>query len=72
MKRVPIAIILFVVTMVSCAAPGTVLPTQISAVPTFTLLPTMVDVSFIDDGGLISGKPCASPCFFGIRAGDSI
>lgn len=38
-------------------------PTQIIA--------TKTQAIDIGDGGLISGQPCASPCFFGIRIGET-
>lgn len=64
-------LILFLMILVSCTTQKTELPTQISVTPTLTPLPTVEDVRSIGDGGLISGQPCASPCFFGIRIGET-
>lgn len=39
-------------------------PISITIQPTDEIIP-------IGDGGLITGQPCASPCFFGIRLGET-
>ncbi len=71
MNRAPFPLILFMMILVSCTIQKTELSTQIPVTPTLTPLPTIEDVRFIGDGGLISGQPCASPCFFGISIGET-
>lgn len=70
-NRAPFPSILFLMILVSCTIQKTELPTQIPVTPTLTPPPTIEDVPLIGDGGLISGKPCASPCFFGVRVGET-
>lgn len=57
--------------LVACSAPKSEVPTQTLITPTQTLFPPTVVVLPIGDGGLITGQPCESPCFFGIRIGET-
>ena len=71
MARNIIALISFLTVLVACAAPQTTIPTRMPITPSQTpFLPTEVVLS-IGDGGLLTGQPCASPCFFGIRIGET-
>ncbi len=66
-------------TAVSCVAPEQSTPTQTPAVvpaqiptePTIVVPQSTVEMLSIGDGGLLSGKPCAAPCFFGITPGET-
>src|SRR5688572_17912207 len=64
------ASILLLTILVSCAAPATGTPTQVEALesPPPPTLPVMADIG---DGGLLSGLPCAAPCVYGIRTGET-
>ena len=59
--------------LVACAAPKTVIQTQIIDTPTQISIAThpMMKLENIGDGGLISNQPCESPCFFDIRIGET-
>ncbi len=65
------AIILLLTILVGCGAPKVNFPTQPVIPPSQTLLPPTGVLLPIGDGGLISGRPCQSPCFFGIRIGET-
>jgi len=56
--------------LVSCAAPATEISPQVTALesPQPTVLPERADIG---DGGLLSGLPCAAPCVYGIRIGET-
>ncbi len=71
MTRNVAAIILLLTILVGCGTPKAEFPTQSVIVPSQTpLLPTEA-IFPIGDGGLISNRPCASPCFFGVRLGET-
>lgn len=59
--------ILFGITAVACVATKTGTPTQTVITPSQTASPPAEVFLPIGDGGLISGEPCESPCFFGIH-----
>ncbi len=67
MYKISIALLLFLISLTACTGPNTGISTQATDLP--TQHPT--GIVSIGDGGLISGKPCASPCFFGIRVGET-
>ncbi len=70
-RKVAILILsLSIIILDSCVAPKTGIPTQIPALetPHPTALPDRADIG---DGGLLSGLPCASPCVFGVRIGET-
>jgi hypothetical protein len=62
--------ILLPILLVSCAAPETENSTQVTVLesPQPTPLPERADIG---DGGLLSGLPCAAPCVYGIRIGET-
>ena len=68
-RKITISIFLLIV-LVSCAAPNTGISTQAATLesPPPPTLPVMADVG---DGGLLSGLPCAAPCVYGIRIGET-
>lgn len=74
MKRKIAVSILFVILLVSCTAAKTVVPTQdidlenLEIIPAMTYLAEDIDIG---DGGLLSGRPCPSPCAFGVRVGET-
>lgn len=74
MKRKIVISVLFVILLVSCTAPKTVIPTQeidLENMDPTTAIAYLAEDIDIGDGGLISGQPCASPCAFGIRVGET-
>jgi hypothetical protein len=68
-RKIAISIFLLIV-LVSCAAPNTGISTQAATLesPPPPTLPVMADIG---DGGLLSGLPCAAPCVYGIRIGET-
>ena len=64
---VPIGLLLFVV---SCTVPAAGIATQVAVLesPPPSTSPVMADIG---DGGLLSGIPCAAPCVYGIRIGET-
>jgi hypothetical protein len=64
------ASILLLLMLSACVSPKDEIPTRIAVSLTQTPMPTSY-VAKIGDGGLISGQPCASPCFFGIHIGET-
>lgn len=74
MYKASTTLTLVLITLVACTAPKTNTQILITEIP--TLLPSsthpVVEMSSIGDGGLISGQPCALPCFFGIRIGETL
>jgi len=74
MKRKIAISVLMVILLVSCTATKTVIPTQeidlenMDPATAFAYLAEDIDIG---DGGLLSGQPCASPCAFGIRIGET-
>ena len=74
MKRKIAISVLFVILLVSCATPGTAIPTQeidLENMDPATAMAYLAEDIDIGDGGLLSGQPCASPCAFGIRIGET-
>jgi uncharacterized protein YcfL len=74
MKRKIAISVLFVVLLVSCSAAKTVIPTQeidLENMDPATAMAYLAEDINIGDGGLLSGQPCASPCTFGIRVGET-
>jgi hypothetical protein len=73
MKR-KIAFSILVLILVSCSALRTEAPAQGSDLEdpgitaTMTYLTQDIDIG---DGGLLSGRPCPSPCAFGVRIGET-
>jgi hypothetical protein len=70
MNRKIVASILLLTVLVSCSAPETGIPTR-AAVLESPPPPTHPKLADIGDGGLLSGLPCAAPCVFGIRIGET-
>lgn len=71
MNKISILLIPFLIVIGACGPFESDLPTQTPATPTL-FPPTIVpDIPFIGDGGLISDQPCASPCFYGVRIGET-
>ena len=63
----------FINTIVISSTPpttSTFTPTSTSIIETEVPVSTSVELP-IGDGGLLSGQPCESPCFFGIRLGET-
>jgi len=60
----------WLIFLVSCTAPETEFLPQVTALesPQSTALPEQADIG---DGGLLSGLPCATPCVYGIRIGET-
>lgn len=61
---------LLLTLLVSCAAPETETSPQVPVLesPQPTPFPERADIG---DGGLLSGLPCAAPCVYGIRIGET-
>lgn len=70
MNKMLITLTLLALLLVACVALETESPTPISITPTSTQS-QLVDMYSIGDGGLVSNQPCMSPCFFGIRVGET-
>ena len=74
MKRRITVSILFIILLVSCTAARTEGPTQIIDLenmdPTTAVAYLAEDID-IGDGGLLSDRPCPSPCAFGIHVGET-
>lgn len=74
MKRKITISVLFVILLVSCTAAKTGIPTEeidlenMDPVTAWAYLAEDIDIG---DGGLLSGEPCASPCTFGVRVGET-
>jgi hypothetical protein len=68
-RKIAVSILLLTI-LVSCSAPETGIPTQVAVLesPQPTALPEGADIG---DGGLLSGLPCAAPCVYGIRIGET-
>lgn len=74
MKRKIAIPVLFVSLLVSCTAANTEIPTQVIDLEKMdpeTAMAYVAEDIDIGDGGLLSGQPCASPCTFGIRIGET-
>ena len=70
MIRKIVVSLLWLIFLVSCTAPETEFSPQVTALesPQPTALP---ERAAIGDGGLLSGLPCAAPCVYGIRIGET-
>lgn len=70
MSRKVVVSLLLLIILAACAAPETENSTQIPVLesPQPTPLPERADIG---DGGLLSGLPCAAPCVYGIRIGET-
>ena len=72
-RRIPVSI-LFIILLVSCTAATTEVPTQAIDLenmdPTTAIAYLAEDID-IGDGGLLSDRPCPSPCAFGIHVGET-
>ncbi len=68
-RKIAISILLLSV-LVSCTAPETEIPTQVTVLesPPPPTPPVMADIG---DGGLLSSLPCVAPCVYGIRIGET-
>jgi hypothetical protein len=68
-RKIAVAILLLMI-LVSCAAPAAGTPPQVEVLesPPPPTPPIMADIG---DGGLLSGLPCAAPCVYGIRIGET-
>lgn len=64
-RKIAVSILLLIL-LVSCAAPETEITVLESPQP--TSFPERADIG---DGGLLSGLPCAAPCVYGIRIGET-
>ena len=71
MIRKTFVAMLLLLGVVSCAAPNAETPAQVIALesPQPTALPERANIG---DGGLLSGLPCAAPCAYGIRIGETL
>jgi hypothetical protein len=67
-----LAFILLLVAIVSCSSPKPEPTVKATDFPTVSPTQAVVEMLAIGDGGLFSGQPCASPCFFGIRIGETL
>jgi uncharacterized protein YcfL len=74
MKRKITFSFLFVIILVACTAAETIVLNQDIDLETLDITATvaysMEDID-IGDGGLLSGRPCPSPCVFGIHVGET-
>ena len=70
MIRKMAASILLIMILVSCAAPATGTSPQVEVLES-PPPPTPPVIADIGDGGLLSGLPCAAPCVYGIRIGET-
>jgi hypothetical protein len=70
-NRLSTILILLLITLAACVTSKAEFSTQIPATETQTLYQPAVKMLSIGDGGLISDQPCASPCFYGIRIGET-
>ena len=68
-RKTAVAMLLLIL-LVSCAVPETETSPKVSVLesPQPTAFPEMADIG---DGGLLSGLPCAAPCVYGIRIGET-
>ena len=68
-RKIAVSILLITI-LVSCAAPAAGTPPQVEVLesPPPPTPPIMADIG---DGGLLSGLPCAAPCVYGIRIGET-
>lgn len=68
-RKIAVSLLLLIL-LVSCAAPAAEISPQITVLesPQPTALPERADIG---DGGLLSGLPCAAPCVYGIRIGET-
>jgi hypothetical protein len=68
-RKIAVSIFLLIL-LVACAAPETEFSPQVTALesPQPPALPERADIG---DGGLLSGLPCAAPCVYGIRIGET-
>jgi hypothetical protein len=69
-RKLAVSILSVMILVSSCSVPKTAVPTQILVLetPHPTAVPKRVNIG---DGGLLSGLPCASPCVFGVRIGET-
>jgi len=61
--------ILLLLVLTACTTFQTGVQTRVPIAPAETPFPLAVPTPFIGDGGMITGQPCALPCFFGIHIG---
>lgn len=68
-RKITVSILLLII-LASCAAPANGTPTQVEVLesPPPPTPPVRADIG---DGGLLSGLPCAAPCVYGIRIGET-
>jgi hypothetical protein len=71
MKNLPAYVILMAVILSACTPSKNVKREQTPGIATPSSSPSEIPAYSIGDGGLITGKPCAAPCFLGIRMGES-
>ncbi|KXK15370.1 MAG: hypothetical protein UZ14_CFX002000390 [Chloroflexi bacterium OLB14] len=71
MKTKIFQLVLVSFIFIACLNQEIVLPTQTAILPTPKTYPTALPETWIGDAGLVSGKPCFAPCFFGIFAGQT-
>jgi len=69
MRKLPITLPLLFFVLVACTTSKINERSPITESPSPTYV--VVEMFSIGDGGLISGQPCESPCFFGIRLGET-
>ena len=69
-RKIAVSMLLLIL-LVSCAAPETETSPEVPILesPQPTAFPEMSDIG---DGGLLSGLPCAAPCVYGIRIGETL
>ncbi len=71
MKKSLFSLFLLSLILVACATSN--IATSTEAAVSTTLIPVLtqpiLEMPSIGDGGLFSGQPCRSPCFFGINIG---
>lgn len=68
-RKIAVSILLLIL-IVACAAPETEISPQVTVLesPQPTAFPERADIG---DGGLLSGLPCAAPCVYGTRIGET-
>jgi hypothetical protein len=69
MKKILISLLL--ITLVACTPPNVGPPPRPVIAASQTAIITTEATLPIGDGGLITGQPCQSPCFFGIHVGET-
>jgi hypothetical protein len=71
MKKILISLAWLSAILVACTTPSTEVPLHPVTERSATALPLTEVILPIGDGGLITGQPCQSPCFFGIRIAET-